>query len=127
MFHSTELADRPQTRGVKLTRAQLEGRKEKAVRFVRDVLGDPGRAGEIADESVEDYATRRKFEITNPRRRPIMGRTKTIQDYKDQVADLKGEISELEEENEALAGQLDEIANIVAPEEEEEEEEQDSD
>jgi len=38
-----------------LTRAQLESRKEKAVRFTRDVLGDPDRAEEIADESLEDY------------------------------------------------------------------------
>ena len=105
-----------------LTREQVQARKEKAVRFVRDVLDDPDRAEGIAEESLEDYAARRKFEITNPRRRPIMGRTKTIQDYKDQVADLKDEISELEEVNEALEDQLDEIANIVAPEEEEEEE-----
>jgi predicted RNase H-like nuclease (RuvC/YqgF family) len=112
---------------VKLSREQLQGRKEKAVRFVRDVLGDPDRAEEIERESLEDYAERREFQITNPRRRPIMGRTKTIQDYKDQVADLKGEISELEEENEALAGQLDEIANVVAPEEEEKEQEADED
>jgi hypothetical protein len=38
-----------------LNRGQLESRKEKAVRFVRDVLGDPDQADEIADESLEDY------------------------------------------------------------------------
>jgi hypothetical protein len=36
-----------------LTRTQLQSRKEKAVRFTRDVLGDPERADEIADESLE--------------------------------------------------------------------------
>ncbi len=123
MFHSTEPADRPQTRGVKLTRAQLEGRKEKAVRFVRDVLGDPDRADEIADESLEDYAERRKFEITNPRRRAIMPR-KTIEDYRAEVAELKDQLGELEEENESLQDQLDQVAEIVAPEEEEEEPEE---
>jgi hypothetical protein len=52
-----------------LTRDQVESRKEKAVRFVRDVVGDPGRAEEIEDESLEDYAERRKFVITNPKRK----------------------------------------------------------
>jgi len=51
-----------------LTREQLQGRKEKAERFVRDVLGGPDRAAEIADESLEDYAARRKIKIVeNPR------------------------------------------------------------
>lgn len=106
-----------------LTRKQLEGRKAKAVRFVRDVVGDAERADEIAAESLEDYAARRKFEIVNPQRRGIMPK-KTIQDYRAEIADLKDEISELEEVNEALEDQLDEIANIVAPEEEEEEEDE---
>jgi len=43
-----------------LTREQLGSRKEKAVRFTRDVLGDPEPAEEVADESLEDYAARRK-------------------------------------------------------------------
>ena len=43
-----------------LTRAQLEGRKEKADRFTRDVEGDPGRGNEIAAESIADCAERRK-------------------------------------------------------------------
>jgi hypothetical protein len=37
------------------TRDQLQFRNEKAVRFVRDVLGDPDTAQEIAEESLEDY------------------------------------------------------------------------
>lgn len=32
-----------------LTREQLVKRKEQAARFVGDVLGDPDRAGEIAE------------------------------------------------------------------------------
>jgi hypothetical protein len=35
-----------------LTREQVAGRKEKAVRFVRDVLAEEDRAAEIEDESV---------------------------------------------------------------------------
>jgi len=108
----------------KLTREQIRGRKEKAARFTETVVGDPERAQEIRDESIESYAERRKFEISNPNRSSgHMARTrKTIEDYKAEVDDLKDQVSELEEENESLAGQLDEIQEILEPEEEEEEE-----
>jgi hypothetical protein len=43
-----------------LTRDQLQSRKENAVRFIHDVLGDSDRAEEIEDESLEGYAERRK-------------------------------------------------------------------
>jgi hypothetical protein len=103
-----------------LSRDQLQTRKEKAVRFVRDVLGDPDRAEEIADESLEDYAERRKIQITNPsrRRNVIMATTKS-------KAELESEIADLKEENEELQDQLDTIADIVAPEEEDEDEQDD--
>jgi predicted RNase H-like nuclease (RuvC/YqgF family) len=109
----------------RLSREQVEGRKEKAARFAETVLGDSERAQEIRDESVEDYASRRKFEITNPTRRAIMPRNprKTVEDYRAEVADLKDEISDLEQENESLQGQLDQVADIVSPEEDESDEE----
>jgi predicted RNase H-like nuclease (RuvC/YqgF family) len=122
MFRLFRPPDQVQTGNVKLSREQIEARKEQAVRFVRDVLGDPDRADEIADESLEDYAERRKFEITNPKRRAIMPR-KTVEDYREEVADLKDQLAELEEENESLQSQLDQIADIAAGEEEEEDEE----
>jgi hypothetical protein len=98
-----------------LTGAQLESRKEKAARFTRDVLGDPDRAEEIADESLEDYTERRKIQITNPskRRNAIMATTKS-------KAELESEIADLKEENEELQEQLDTIADIVAPPDEDE-------
>jgi predicted RNase H-like nuclease (RuvC/YqgF family) len=110
---------------VRLTREQIQGRKGKAVRFVRDVLDDPERADEIAEESLEDYAARRKIQIMNPRRRLEMAK-KTIEDYRAEVADLKDEIGELEEENESLQDQLDTIGDIVSGEEAEEDEEDDA-
>jgi hypothetical protein len=51
-----------------LAREQLQSRKDKAVRFVRDVLDDPGRAAEIEDESLESYGERRKIQVANPRK-----------------------------------------------------------
>jgi hypothetical protein len=96
-----------------LTRAQLESRKEKAVRFTQDVLGDPDRAEEIADERLEHYAERRKIQITNPskRKNAIMATTKS-------KAELEAENADLRDENQELQDQLDAVADIVAPEDE---------
>jgi hypothetical protein len=38
---------------------RIESKKDKAVRFLRDVLEDEDRADEIEDESAEDYAERK--------------------------------------------------------------------
>jgi hypothetical protein len=95
-----------------LTRQQLEGRKAQAVRFVRDVLGDPDRAEDIEGESLEDYAEHRRIKLSNPkgvRRMAIQTRRELLE-----------RIEELEGENEELQSQLDDIAEIVAPPEEDE-------
>jgi hypothetical protein len=49
-----------------LTREQVERRKDQAVKFTRDVVGDPDRADEIEGESLESYAERRKLKLENP-------------------------------------------------------------
>jgi hypothetical protein len=105
-----------------LTRAQLEGRKEKAVRFTRDVLGDPERADEIEAESLEDYAERRKVKLINSfQENAIMPRTTKTK------ADLEAEISDLQEENQVLQDQLDAIADIVTPYDDEDDDSGDDD
>ena len=110
-----------------LTREQVESRKAQAVKFTQTVLGDLDRADEIAAESLEDYAQRRKIQITNPIRRLTMARRKTIEDYRLEIADLKDENTDLQEENEGLQDQLDQIVAVASGEEEEEEEEEDED
>ena len=103
-----------------LTREQLTGRKEKAVRFTNDVLGDPERAAEIADESLDDYAARRGITLSNRRRRNAMARrTKTREELQDEIDDLKTENAELQD-------QLDSIADIVSPADEDEDEDDDN-
>jgi len=95
-----------------LTREQLQARKEKAVRFTRDVLGDSDRAEEIEDESLEDYAARRKIAITNPHGK----RASTMATKRE----LEETIRELEQENSDLQDQIDAIADIVSEGDDEE-------
>ncbi len=64
------------------TLEQIEARKEKASRFLRDVLDDPERAAEVEAESVEDYATRRGLTLKN--RAPAMK-------WADRLANLRKE------------------------------------
>jgi len=100
-----------------LTRDQVEGRKEKAERFVRNVVGDDERADEIAAESPEDYAERRHFEIINPKRSNTVAQPTN--------KELKDRIAELENENQALCDQLDAIADIVGSDDDDSDDDQD--
>jgi hypothetical protein len=77
-----------------LTREQLQSRKDKAVRFVRDVLDDPERASDIEDEDLEDYAVRKKVVLTNSRRSKKSmagngGNGRSKQDLLDEIDDLQ--------------------------------------
>lgn len=118
-----------------LTRDQLESRKEKAERFVRNVLGDDDRADEIADESLEDYADRRKIKLagnprgghmtvraSNPRqKKPVVpaatsngqARVANALDIQEEAERLN-QLNELQRENEKLQDQLDRIADLAA-------------
>lgn len=91
-----------------MTYAQIASRKDKAERFVRDVLQDDDRADEISDESVEDYAARKHFVVSNPRSISTMANgNQSKQDLLDQIADLQ-------EENDALHAQLDAIQDVLS-------------
>jgi hypothetical protein len=105
---------------VKLTREQLQDRKDKAVRFTENVLRDPDRAAEIEDESLDNYADRRHIQITNPSGRK--GNMPTTP-----KTDLQDRVDELEAQNEALRDQLDSIAEIVAPDDTDEDESDEED
>ena len=97
-----------------LTREQLEQRKAKAVRFPRNLREDDELANEIEDESLEECVEHRRIEILNPK--GVTVPTKR---------ELLDKIEELESENEDLQYKLDEIADLVAPEEDETEEDED--
>lgn len=86
---------------------QVERMKDKAVRFVRDVIGDHERADEIEVESPEDYAERKGLRIIrNPHKRrnsmPHQSRTELLE-----------RIEELESENQELQDKLTAIADVL--------------
>lgn len=107
--------------GKALTREQLQGRKEKAVRFTRDVIGDPERAEEIDRESIEDYADRKRIQLSNSKRR------KNVPNFRKQIKDLKQQIADLEEENEGLQEKLDDISELAQTEEDDDDDDNDRD
>ena len=106
---------------------------------MRGVLGDPERADEIADESLEDYADRRKIQLAdnphggnmaavrvyNPQKKPVV---KTVTNGPSRVANAQAEaerldqMNELQRENEILQDQLDKIADLAAAPKDEESE-----
>ena len=116
-----------------LTYDQVASRKDKASRFVRDVLRDGERAAEIEDEPVEDYADRRKIEIVNenPVRVEAIRRSlyPAVAQQRSEVPmmtkrELEERVNELEAENEDLQTRLDQVADLVAPLDDDEEDEE---
>jgi len=114
------------------TQRQAAARKDQAERFVRDVLEDDGRADEIADMSVVEYASERGKELApNPvrRRKPMKRKTspnhgqprdnpvakalETTTKLAEEQSDLYRRIRALETENKSLQEKLDEIVDIV--------------
>jgi hypothetical protein len=79
------------------------------------VLGDLDRAEEIEEESLEDYAKRRKITLTNP-----LGRSTAIMTKQE----LLDRVQDLEEENQQLQDRLDAVADLVSEDDDEEEEEE---
>jgi len=46
---------------------QVQAKQNKAIRFLRDIVGDDDRASDVEDMIVEGYADSRGVTITNPR------------------------------------------------------------
>lgn len=102
----------PKTR----TLDQIVAMKEKAARFVRDVVGDPARADEFEAMSPEEYAAGKRIEIKNPASGSNKRTTRRLQMARPTYKDLKDRIDELEDENQDLNDKLDSVLDIVAGE-----------
>lgn len=110
-----------------MTREQAQTSKDRAARFVLNVLQDPDGAQAIEDESLDDWVERKKITLTNPHRGPrlkvltnynleeIMA-NETMAELLEKIKDLKEENEDLRAENDDLADQLDAIGDIIADE-----------
>jgi len=104
-----------------VTYAQVEARKEKAVRFLRDVVGDDDRADEVESESVEDYATRKRLVIENTAQRRVNNvangnnsMTKAdLQEVCDQVQDILSQAYAPESSREDLAAAIGDALDLL--------------
>jgi hypothetical protein len=105
-----------------LTADQVQAKQDKAVQFLRDVVGDDNKADDFENMSLDEYAEHKGITITNPRRGKNManGSSPTKQDLQDQI-------DELQEENQDLRDQLDAIADIVTPSDEDDDYDDDDD
>src|SRR5689334_742255 len=97
------------------TLSEAERARRRAVTGLRN-LGRDDEADRYESMSAREYATDKGIELVqNPnRRRCSMARTKTAAELRGEIADLKDQVSTLEEENENLQGQIDEIAQIAS-------------
>lgn len=93
--------------------------QSKAVRFLRDVVGEPDRADEFDAMSPEEYAEHKRVEIKNPVTGSARTHQRRIKMARPNYAELKERIAELEEENQALNDKLDSITDIVSEDDEE--------
>jgi hypothetical protein len=100
----------------------VERRQAQAVRFTRDVVGDPDLADEIEGLTVEEYAERKGFPLTNPRRKEVREEMPTqTQDVNAKLDRLTDMVHELQRRANPCAGQssedfsarLEKISNAV--------------
>jgi hypothetical protein len=114
---------------------QVESTKDKAVRFLRDVLHDDTRADEVEDEDPEDYAERKGIVITNPsqRRQTTVANGDTMS--KSELADCVDQATSIleaayipESDRETLAQAIGDALNALSGDyDDEDEEDADSD
>jgi hypothetical protein len=101
-----------------MTIAEAETARRRAVTGLRN-LGRDDDADYYDDLDAMEYADVKGIELIaeNPDERTCtkMPRAKTAAELREQIADLKERVGELEDENESLSEQLDNIADIVSP------------
>lgn len=102
-----------------MTYDQVSAGKDKVERFVRNVLQDDDRADEIADESVESYADRKHYVISNPLERSPSRMANGNGDPRTK-AELLDEIDDLQ-------NQLDAINDILNPPSDDDDDDYDAD
>lgn len=115
------------------TYEQVETAKDRAERFLRDVLEDDDRADEVMEESVEEYAERKGIEIVklrdNPRKVRNMSTRAELEEALTEVNDKLDQVFSIADEagttKAEMADALQEIVDLTtrATDDNEEEEE----
>jgi predicted RNase H-like nuclease (RuvC/YqgF family) len=103
-----------------MTPSEAETKRQQAVAFLHRI-GNDDLAEEFEAMDARDYAEHKGAAlIENPKGRNTRMARKTIDDYKDENAELKDQVSELDDENQALREKLEDIVGIVNGDEEQE-------
>jgi len=119
-----------------VTYDQVAKRQQKAVQFLRDVVGDDDRADEVENESVEDYADRKGLVIANAaertQRRETMangnGMTKDqLQDAIDDAVNILSAAYTVEATRSDLAGAIADALDALAGDGEDDDDDTDDD
>lgn len=119
---------------------QIEAMRQKAIRFLRDVVQDEEKAQEFEGLSTREYAERKGVQVAeNPscqtktiertyrqmaKRRAEPTRAELedrVAELEEQVEDLEGELEEVEGERDELSEQVDAACEALGVEVEEEE------
>jgi hypothetical protein len=115
-----------------LTRNQAATAKKRAAAFTRNVLNDDGRANEIEDETLEDWAEKTGRTIKNPKRQETsMAQTSTtkadLQDTLDNIGDIVADALDPASERADLVAALQEIDSLVSGDDDEDDDADDDD
>ena len=87
-----------------LTRAEAQRRKDQAVQFTRNVVGDPDLADEIESLSLENYADRKGFTLENSNNGRGVKNDMATQTRTSQDASLGAKLDQLTDAIEQLRG-----------------------
>jgi hypothetical protein len=99
-----------------LTREQAQTRKDKAIRFVENVLDDPDHADDIRDEDLESWAQRKHIRlISNPPRSRNTVTKQDLQDTLDQVQDILEDAYDPQSSREDLAKAIGDALDTIDP------------
>ena len=101
-----------------MTSGRAEIAKERAARFVRDVLGDEERAAAIEEESLQGWAERRNIRVENPFPGKRKGRFKPMPTK----SELERRVEELEEELSVYEEREDQLLDVLGVNSEDDEE-----
>ena len=99
---------------------QIQRMQTKAIRFLRDVVGDSDKADKFAGMTPEEYADQKGIDIKNPNAAKGKHMRKGLT-----RAELQDRVDELEEENQTLNDKLDSILDIASEDVDEEDEDED--